>query len=105
MTDELNIVEDMQQVMAQMRLDDIEDDPNSEFELFSCSCCGLDKPKAGSIMYTMDIIFCNDCALLSEIAFATKKISDITDFMAQMEDKKLENLCEYVKQEQSRLNN
>ncbi|MDD3420356.1 MAG: hypothetical protein PHE78_07150, partial [Candidatus Gastranaerophilales bacterium] len=73
--------------------------------LFSCSCCGLDKPKAGSIMYTMDIIFCNDCALLSEIAFATKKISDITDFMAQMEDKKIENLCEYVKQEQSRLNN
>lgn len=105
MTDELNIVEDMQQVMEQMRLDDIEDDPNSEFELFSCSCCGLDKPKAGSVMYTMDIIFCNDCALLSEIAFATKKISDITDFMAQMEDKKLENLCEYVKQEQSRLNN
>lgn len=105
MPDNKKLIEDMQQVLEQMRLDDIEDNPDSEFELFSCSCCGLDKPKAGSIMYSMDIILCNDCSLLSEIAFALKRISDISEFMEQTEDKKLLNLCEYVKQEQSRLNN
>lgn len=105
MSEEIKIVEDMQKVMEQMRLDDIEDNPASEHELFSCSCCGLDKPTAGSIMYSMDIIFCNDCALLSEIAFATKRISNISEFLNLMEDKKLENLCEYINKEQSRLNN
>jgi len=105
MDDYIKIVEDMQQVMNQMRLDDIEDNPDSETELFSCSCCGLDKPKAGSIMYSMDIILCNDCSLLSETAFAMKKIADISEFMTQMEDKKLENLCDYVQKEQTRLNN
>lgn len=105
MQDKVKIIEDMQNVMAQMRLNDIEDDSNSEFDLFSCSCCGLDKPKAGSIMYSMDIIFCNDCALLSEIAFSMKKIENISQFMAQMEDEKLENLCEYIKQEETRPNN
>lgn len=105
MTEEINIIKDMQNVMAQMILDDIEDNPASETELFSCSCCGLDKPTAGSIMYSMDLIFCNDCALLSEVAFAMNKISDIQDFLKLMEDKKLENLCDYVRIEQSRLNN
>jgi len=105
MSEEMKIVQDMQEVMEQMRLDDIEDNPASETELFSCSCCGLEKPTAGSIMYTMDLIFCNDCALLSEVAFAMKKITDISDFLKLMEDKKLENLCDYVRIEQSRLNN
>jgi len=105
MTEKINIIEDMQNVLAQMRLDDIEDNPDSETELFSCSCCGLDKPKAGSIMYSMDLVFCNDCSLLSEIAFAMEKISDISEFLKLMEDKKLENLCDYVRLEQSRLNN
>ncbi|MEI8377273.1 MAG: hypothetical protein WCF95_01935 [bacterium] len=105
MSEEMKVIEDMQQVMEQMRLDDIEDNPNSETELFACSCCGLDKPTAGSIMYSMDIIFCNDCALLSEVAFAMNKIADISDFLKLMEDKKLENLCDYVRIEQSRLNN
>lgn len=105
MQEEMGIIEDMQNVMAQMRLDDIEDDPNSETELFSCSCCGLDKPKAGSIMYSMELIFCNDCSLLSEVAFAMKKITDISEFLKLMEDKKLENLCDYISLEQCRLNN
>lgn len=105
MSEEIKIVEDMQKVMNQMRLDDIADNPDTETELFSCSCCGLDKPSAGSIMYSMDIIFCNDCALLSEVAFAMNKITNISDFLKLMEDKKLENLCDYVRIEQSRLNN
>lgn len=105
MTNQVEIVKDMQKVLEQMRLDDIADNPATETELFSCACCGEDKPHAGSIMYTMDITLCNDCALLAEISFAMKKIADISEFMAQMEDKKLENLCEYVKKEQSRLNN
>ena len=103
--EDIKIIEDMQKVLEQMRLDDINENPDSEFELFSCSCCGEDKPKAGSIMYSMDIILCNDCSLLSEIAFSTKKIKNISEFLKQMEDKKLENLCNYVKTEQSRLNN
>lgn len=105
MSEEIKIVEDMQKVLEQMRLDDIEDNSDSEFELFSCSCCGLDKPKAGSVMYSMELVFCNDCALLSEIALATKKITAISDFLQLMEDKKLENLCTYINKEQSRLNN
>jgi len=105
MTDEIKIIEEMQKVMEQMKLDDIEENPSCEHELFSCSCCGLDKPHAGSVMYTMDIIFCNDCALMSETAFALKKISNISEFMAMSEDKKLENLCDYIKKEQSRINN
>lgn len=105
MSDDLKVIEDMQNVVAQMRLDDIEDDPNSATELFSCSCCAQDKPKAGSVMYSMDIILCNDCALVAEIGFALKKISSVDELLASMEDKKLENLCEYINQQQSRLNN
>jgi hypothetical protein len=56
-------------------------------------------------MYSMDLIFCNDCALLSEVAFAMNKISDISEFLTLMEGKKLEKLCDYVRIEQSRLNN
>ena len=105
MSEEIKIIEDMQKVMEQMRLDDIEEDPDSAIELFSCSCCGLDKPKAGSVMYSMELVFCNDCALLSEISFASKKINHISEFLELMEDKKLENLCNYINKEQSRLNN
>ena len=105
MSEEIKIIEDMQKVMEQMRLDDIEEDSDSAIELFSCSCCGLDKPKAGSIMYSMELVFCNDCALLAEISFASKKIADISEFLELMEDKKLENLCNYINKEQSRLNN
>ena len=103
--DELKIIQDMQQVMEQMKQDDIEENPASEYELFSCSCCSLDKPKAGSIMYSMDIILCNDCALLAETDFALNKIKDINEFMENTEDKRLANLCEYIKQEKSRENN
>lgn len=97
--DEIKIIQDMQKVMDQMKQDDIEENPNSEYELFSCSCCSMDKPKAGSIMYTMNTILCNDCALLAEIAFALNKIKNIDEFMAQTEDKRLINLCEYLKEQ------
>lgn len=103
--DELKIIQDMQKVMEQMRQDDIEENPDSENELFSCSCCSMDKPKAGSVMYSMDTILCNDCALLAETAFALNKIKNIDEFMANTEDKRLENLCEYIKQEKNRINN
>lgn len=105
MSNDLKIIEDMQKVIEQMRLDDIEENPDSQSEVFTCSCCGEDKPKAGSIMYSMEIILCNECALLAEIGFALKRIDSIDDLMNSMEDKKLENLCEYIKQQQSRLNN
>ena len=102
---ELEIIEDTQALLEQMRLDDIEENPSSEVELFECSCCESDKPKAGSMMYSLDLIFCNECALLSEIAFALGKITDINEFLDQMEDTKLADLCEYIKQQDNRLNN
>lgn len=105
MSDDLKIIEDMQKVMEQMRIDDIEENAASENEIFTCSCCGNDKPKAGSVMYSMEITLCNDCALLAEIGFALKKFENIDELLNSMEDKKLENLCEYIKQQQSRLNN
>ena len=36
--EKLKIIEDMQQVVEQMRLDDLEEDPSLENENFECSC-------------------------------------------------------------------
>ena len=61
------IIQDMQQVVWQMKLDDIEENPNSEFEMFDCSACAKEKPLAGSIQYSKYRL-CNDCVLLYETA-------------------------------------
>ena len=36
--EELKIIEDMQAVVAQMKQDDIEENPDCEFETFDCQC-------------------------------------------------------------------
>lgn len=97
--DEKNIIKDMQKVAAQMRLDDIEENPDSEFDLFNCDCCAKESSLAGSIEYSARRL-CNDCVLLAETAFALKKIKNIDEFMAAMEDKRLEELCEYIKEQE-----
>ena len=37
------IIEEMQAVAKQMVLDDLEENPDLEFEYFDCSCCGKSK--------------------------------------------------------------
>lgn len=97
--DELKIIEDMQEIVAQMKLDDIEDNPNCEFEMFDCLCCGEEKPLAGSVVYD-GVRICNDCVLYAETGFALGKIKDVQDLIANMEDKKLEAQCKFIKQDE-----
>ena len=40
MKNKQEIIEEMQQVAEQMRLDDIEENPDIENEFFDCDCCG-----------------------------------------------------------------
>lgn len=92
------IINDMQLVVNQMKLDDIEENPDSEFEMFDCSACGTEKPLAGSIQYSKYRL-CNDCVLLYELALKLGKIKNINDFIEKTEDKRLENLCEFIKED------
>lgn len=101
---ELKIIEDMQVVVTQMKIDDIEDNPASEFEMFECSACGEEKPYAGSIFYG-DYTLCNECALYAETAIALGRIESIHDLVDAMEDKRLEDLCDFIRKDQAKLNN
>ena len=98
------IVEEMQQVVEQMRLDDLEERPELEEEFFDCSCCGQTKSYAGSIQYG-EYRLCNDCVLLAETGFALGKIKDIQDLIDSMEDKRLEELGNFIKQDEKSQNN
>ena len=98
------IIAEMQQVVEQMRLDDIEDNPDSETEEFECDCCGKLKTLAGSIEYN-GYRLCNDCVLLAETGFALGKIKDIQELINAMEDTRLEGLCEIIKQEENKASN
>lgn len=95
------IIEEMQQVTQQMVLDDLEENPDLANEYFDCDCCGQNKSLAGSIQYG-DYRLCNDCVLLAETGFAMNKFTDIQDLMDAMEDKRLEELCKFVKEEEIR---
>lgn len=93
----LEITSSIQEALYQMRADDIEECGEDAFEEFYCECCGEDKIMAGSVIYN-NYRLCNDCALLAEVAFALEKIKDIEEFLVLMEDKRLQHLCEYVKE-------
>ena len=101
---EQEIIEEMQQVVEQMRLDDIEDNPDIVDEYFDCDCCGEHKCLAGSIEYD-GYRLCNDCVLLAETGFALGKIKTTEDLIASIEDKHLEALCDFIKQEEKREQN
>lgn len=95
------IIEEMQAVVEQMRLDDIEDNPDIIDEYFECDCCGQSKCLAGSIEYD-GYRLCNDCVLLAETGFALGKFSKIQELVDAMEDKRLEGLCDFIKEEEKR---
>ena len=93
------IINEMQQVVQQMVIDDLEENPDIANDFFDCDCCGKNKNLAGSIQYG-DYRLCNDCVLLAETGFALGKIKDIQDLMDAMEDKRLEELCKFIKEEE-----
>ncbi len=98
--EKLKIIEEMQAVVNQMKLDDIEENPDSENEYFTCPACGKSAPLAGSITYE-DTRVCNNCVLLVEVGFQLKELESISDFIEKMEDKRLEELCDYIKVDES----
>jgi len=98
------IIEDMQAVVAQMVQDDIEENPDVEQEFFDCSACGKNKCFAGSIQYGKYRL-CNDCVLLAETGFALKKIKTIQELIDAMEDKRLAEICDFIKKDSNAHNN
>lgn len=98
------IVKEMQEVVAQMVIDDLEEDPSLGNEMFVCDCCGQEKPLAGSVEYS-GYRLCNDCVLIAETGFALNKIKDIQEVIDAMEDKRLEILCNFIKDEERKQNN
>lgn len=101
---EKEIAEEMAQVVEQMRIDDIEDNPDIVDEYFDCDCCGENKCLAGSIEYD-GYRLCNDCVLLAEAGFALGKIKSVNELIEAIEDKHLEELANFVKEEESREKN
>ena len=102
--EELEFIKHMQEVVAIMRQDDIEDNPDSEFAEFQCDCCAKTATEAGSVLYG-DKHFCNDCVLYAEIALGLGKAQNAQEIINMMEDKRLEELCNYIKSEEARKNN
>ena len=90
------IIAEMQQVVNQMVLDDLEENPDCANEYFDCDCCGKNKSLAGSIQYG-EYRLCNDCVLLAETGFALGKFSDIQSLIDAMEE-----VCQFIKDEETR---
>ena len=99
-----DIIKEMQAVVEQMRLDDIEENPDSAIEMFQCDACGEVKQLAGSVQYGAYRL-CNDCVLFAEVGFELGQIKTIDDLIDAMEDKRLEADCEFLKQEEKRIQN
>lgn len=98
------VIAEMQLVVEQMRLDDIEENPDSETEQFQCDACGGIKSLAGSVQYG-NYRLCNDCVLLAEVGFELGQIKEIDELIDAMEDKRLEADCEFLKAQEKRVNN
>ena len=98
------IIAEMQQVVEQMRLDDIEENPDSETEFFQCDACGEIHSLAGSVQYE-NYRLCNNCVLLAEVGFELKQLKNIDELINAMEDKRLLSDCEFIKSEEKRMNN
>ena len=104
MEDSKKIIEDMQAVAEQMYKDDVEENPDIVDEYFDCSACGEYKCMAGSIQYGKYRL-CNDCVVLAESGFKMGKIKDIQELIDAMEDKRLEVMCDFIKQDEASINN
>ena len=94
----------MQAVVEQMRLDDLEEDPSLADEMFECSCCGKTESLAGSVQYGKYRL-CNNCVLLAETGLEIGKFKDVNELIKAMEDTRLEEMCEFIKQEEKRETN
>ena len=99
-----DLIKNMQEVAHQMFLDDIEENPDSEFEMFTCSACAKDAPLAGSIQYSTHRL-CNNCVMMYELALQLKKVNNIEEYMEKTEDNRLQNVCDFIKQESLKENN
>lgn len=104
MNEQEQIIADMQQVVEQMFKDDVEENPDSLNEYFDCSACGKNAPLAGSVQYGKYRL-CNSCVLLAETGFALKKFNNIQALIDAMEDKRLEELCDFIKKNEAKGNN
>lgn len=104
MKDKVKVIEEMQKVTEVMRLDDIEENADIVNEFFDCACCGKNQCMAGSIQYG-DYRLCNDCVLIAEVGFELKKLTTIQDLIDAMEDKRLEEVCGFLKEDQQKINN
>ena len=90
-----DIIKDMQEVIYQMKIDDIEENPDSEFEMFDCSACAKEKPLAGSIQYSKYRL-CNDCVLLYELALKLGKVQNIDEVLLKTEDNRLQTMIDFI---------
>ena len=104
MDEKERIIEEMQAVAEQMVKDDINENPDVVNEFFDCSACGQNKCLAGSIQYGKYRL-CNDCVLLAETGFALKKTKDIQELIDAMEDKRLTEICDFIKKDFDAHNN
>jgi hypothetical protein len=89
----IRLIQEIQATVEQMRLDDIEEQPEAAEEDFQCPCCGMVKLLAGSVIYNQNM-FCNDCVLLTEISLALGKIKFPDEMIAFMADRRFENIYE-----------
>lgn len=96
---EEEIIKEMQEVVGQMIIDDMDENPDMADEYFSCDCCGQNKCLAGSIQYE-HYRLCNDCVLLAETGFALGKFKHIQELIDKMEDKRLEADCKFLKEQE-----
>ena len=93
--DKLEIVKSLQESVELMKIDDIEQSPESSSETFQCDCCGQTRILAGSMIYD-DFLLCNECVLMAEVSFALKKIENIQQLIEMMEEKRFENIYNSV---------
>ena len=98
MKNQNEVIKEMQAVVEQMRLDDIEENHDIVKEFFDCDCCAKFSCTAGSIQYG-DYRLCNDCVLFAEVGFELKKFNSIQDLVDAMEEKRLEEVCEFIKKD------
>lgn len=101
---ELALIKDMQEVCAQMVHDDIDENPSCASEFFDCAACGQAKSYAGSIQYG-DFRLCNGCVLYAEVGLKLGKFKNISELVDALEEKRLEEICEFIKLDRASANN
>ena len=101
MKSEKEIVEEMQTVVEQMRLDDIEDNPDIVDETFECDLLRPAKVPCRPLLNMMvtDSVM-TACFLLKQVLPLIN--FNIEELINAMEDKRLEGLCSFITEEEKR---